>query len=187
MKSGLTVKQRQRLEKAVQAINTLAKVEVLVGVPADHSKRDENPDEPPELTNAYLAFIHDQGAPEQNIPQREFMVPGMEAAIPAVTRQLEGAARAAANGNMLGVEQRLHNAGLAASSSIKRLFDAGIAPPLAESTLRRRAAKGSKGAALELAARKEGRAASTTHIKPLIDSGQLRNSITHTIRAKERN
>lgn len=186
MKPGRHVKQRANFQRIADAISALGRVQVMVGVPAEETERRDGEVVDEHLTNAYLAFIHDQGAPEANIPARPFMEPGMALAQDAVTRQLEGAARAAASGNMMGVAQRMTAAGLAASSSIKRYIDAGIDPPLADRTLRMRAAKGSKGAALELAARKEGRAASTLYAKPLIVTGQLRNSITHVLRTKER-
>jgi hypothetical protein len=56
---------------------------------------------------------------------------------------------------------------------------------LSEVTLRRRAAKGRKGAKKELMRRAQGLAPSTAFAKPLIDSAQMRNALNYVIRAKQ--
>ena len=60
------------LRKLTQGIEVLTTMQVMVGVPDDKSGRREG-----EINNAELAYIHDKGAPEANIPARPFMEPGI--------------------------------------------------------------------------------------------------------------
>ena len=63
----------------------------------------------------------------------------------------------------------LHRVGLTAQNSVRRVINAGVAPPLAASTLRSRRTR---------------KVAKRTGTVALIDTGQLRNSITYVIRPK---
>ena len=49
-----------------ESVRILANSRLLVGFPAESAGRDEGP-----LTNAALAYIHDNGAPEAGIPPGE--------------------------------------------------------------------------------------------------------------------
>lgn len=182
--SNLTTKSGKApdLEEIKRRLTTLANLQVLVGVPEDQSERQE--EAPGGMTNAALAYIHDQGMPEQNIPQREFMRPGIEDIQDEVTRRLKGMAKTAITETEDRMAQQATSLGLRAASSIKARINEGIPPPLAESTLAARARKGRKGAKDELQSRREGNPPSTASAKPLIDSGQLRNSITYVIRSR---
>lgn len=173
----------------------LASVEILVGFPEDTTEREADPLDDPEkrgMTNAALAYIHDQGAPERNIPQREFMRPAIDAAQDRIERGLSGALRVAMRGKgPVAVEQALHAVGLAAQLAVMNKITEGIPPPLAEATLRARARKGkgsliAKAAQIELARRERGDGATTTIAKPLIETGQLRNAVKYVIRARNK-
>jgi hypothetical protein len=182
---------RQSFDSIIEAAHTILNVEVLVGVPSDTSDRPKElaPQDADAITNAALAYIHDQGAPEARIPQREFMRPGIADARPEIERRLASAMRAAMRGNALVAEQAMHQAGIVAQSAIRNRIDAGIPPPLADYTLRKRNArtkKGSKSAQIEMQRRAEGLAPSTQYAKPLIDTGELRKSITYVIRSRRR-
>lgn len=160
----------------------LAKSEVLVGVPSDTTiRRDETG-----MTNAALAYIHDNGSPARNIPARPFMRPGMAAAKSEVIRAMKKGLELILDGSKDAEVVALNQAGLIAQARIREYINQGIAPPLADSTLksRIRARQGVKGAKAELASRRAGNAASTALAKPLINTGQLRNSITYVIRRK---
>lgn len=176
-----------RLRELKAQINELASKDVLVGFPEDTSKRE---DDPTAITNAVLAYVHDNGAPEQNIPARPFMYPGMNAAADAIGNVLVKAAR-----NLLKPGRRddetdryLTQAGIVAVTSIKKTITAGIPPPLADATLRDRLRrhKGRQGEKLELTSRALGNAPSTEYAKPLIDTGQLYRAVTFVIRARKR-
>jgi hypothetical protein len=165
---------------------TLVENEVLVGVPDDTTDRRD--DDTP-LTNAALAYIHDNGMPEQNIPARPFMIPGMTEAESDVADQLAGAACAALRAQGPGeVEKRQHRAGAVAVTAIKRKLNEGIPPPLKDSTLRDRLRRHPDrfGESWELAWRGAGAPAGTELAKPLIDTGEMRNSIKYVIRARKK-
>lgn len=157
-------------EDIVRAIRGLAKKRVLVGIPAD---KDARPDEP--IGNAALGYIHEHGSPARNIPARPHLVPGVEAALPEITRRLEAAAKAAMAGEAAQVEQYLGQAGQAAVNSVQRLIQAGIPPPLAQATVNRRRIRTPGSSYRRLATRPE----DTT---PLIDTATYIRSLTWVIR-----
>ena len=75
-------------------------------------------------------------------------------------------------------------AGLVAQNGIKDIITAGNFEPLALSTVRARAKRGSAGALAEIQSRDAGNAPNSENTRPLIDTGQLRNSISFVIRGK---
>lgn len=168
-------------------LRLLAEREVLVGFPEDTTQRDNSATPgAPDITNAALGYIHDNGQPEANIPARPFMIPGMREAEPAVTRHLTWTARQVLNRNGVGaIERGFERVGLAAQAALRRKINEGIPPPLSEYTLRDRARRGRKGAMWELAWRAAGAPASTELAKPLIDTGQLRNAINYVVRPRK--
>lgn len=173
---------KQNLRDVLAGVRVLADVEILVGVPSDNADRDDGST----FNNAARAYVHDQGSPEANIPQREFMRPGMKDAEPEVEKKLGNAMRGAMRGNTLVAEQSMHQAGLIAQSAIRKKIDDGIPPPLADMTVRRRAERGRKGAMLEMDNRMAGLAPSLNLAKPLIDTGEMRKSITYVMRSRKK-
>lgn len=151
-----------RLDDLMKQIKSLTQSRVLVGVPAGETDRQGG--EP--ITNAALAYIHDNGAPEVNIPARQFMAPGIAAAEDRITTALKTGARGALLGDKDAADIAFNKAGLIAQSSIRSKINEGVPPPLAPSTLADRRRRGRTGE------------------KPLIDTGQLRNSITYVVRKK---
>jgi len=150
-----------RLPAMKTTLEKMVKQAVYAGVPSDHSQRKEAG-----KNNAALAYIHDNGAPEANIPARRFMRPGMNSIKGKVAKVLGGAAKAAMDSNTDAIDQGLNKAGLLAQNSIRKVINDGVDPPLAESTLAARRRRGRTGT------------------KPLIDTAQLRNSISYVIRNK---
>lgn len=186
-KPGVHVTKNPGAENILKAMELLASMEVLVGFPSDTTDRQK--EEGGDLTNAALGYIHDNGAPEQNIPARPFMVPGMTRAMPKVEALAKRTAKAVLSGAPNApemVEQGLHAMGLVAQSAIRAVINEGIDPPLADATLRARAAKGRKGAKQELANRKAGKPPGKTLAKPLVDTGQLRNAVNYVIRNRKK-
>jgi phage gpG-like protein len=107
------------------------------------------------LTNAQLAAIHEFGT--ATVPERSFI----RATIEAHGREYErilGAEAAKIIAGRSTVERSLTLLGMRVEGDMKATIEAGIPPPLAPVTV---AAKGSS--------------------QPLIDSGQLRNSITSKV------
>lgn len=178
-----------KLDVLKRDIMDLTRVEVLVGFPEETTNRN-GPEEV--VTNALLGYTHDQGAPERNIPARPFMIPGILAAREQIARSLFMTARAVMKRSMtkgMGdslVEEGYHRVGLIAQAALRNKINEGIPPPLSEYTLRERAARGRKGAAMELENRKQGMEPSTQLAKPLIDTGQMRNAVNYVIRDRKK-
>ena len=188
-KTGVTAKEAPGvLEGLKESLEAMLSQEVLVGFPEDGDAREDSK----EPTNAQLAYIHDQGAPEANIPQREFMRPGIESVQTEITDLLgKTAAKALRGGSADDVETGLTQVGFKAANGIKRTINEGIPPPLSDATLRQRMRSGRKngagarkGAARELDRRWDGEAPSTEYAKPLVDTAQMRNAVTFVIRKK---
>lgn len=183
---------RQNFDAIIDATRVILDVEILVGVPMDTTDRppDLAPQNAKGITNAALAYIHDQGVPEVGIPQREFMRPGIARARAEIERRLAMAMRAALQGNALVAEQVMLQAGTIAQSSIRNFIDAGVPPALSEYTLRKRAARGKgrgqgrEGAKIELARRAQGLPRSLQYAKPLVDFGEMRKSIMFVLRRR---
>lgn len=191
-KSGVTVirapKGRGGLQELSEALHVLADVEVLVGVP-EETTDIRNEDGQEYITNAALAYIHDNGEPSANIPARPFMIPGIVKVQDKLALQLRKGATAAFNGGGTeGVERMMHMVGLTAQASIQKTIQEGIPPPLADSTLRARARKrkGRVGPGLELLSRSMGEAPSMDFVTPLIDTSDMLKSITYAIRSRKK-
>jgi hypothetical protein len=185
--NGLKIKTKQGdLDKMVKALLVLADVEVLVGFPEETTDRtDEGPAKG--MTNAALGYIHDTGAPEQNIPARPFMAPGIADAQDKIDAKLLQVLKAASQDKGVDVIERgFTQVGLIAKLAIQNKINEGIPPPLADSTLRARARRGRKGAKAELASRSMGNAPGVVNAKPLVDTGQLRNAVNYVIRSRRK-
>lgn len=147
--------------KLGKAFAELSNLELLVGVPKENDARKEEG-----MNNATLAYIHDNGSPANNIPARPFMKPGIQAVRGKLNDKLKLAAKNAMT-SAESADRQLHVAGLIAQSSIRNTINEGIAPALQDSTIAARKRRGRTGT------------------KPLIDTGQLRNSITYVVRRKK--
>jgi hypothetical protein len=185
MKSG-AFKVADNLAKLTAGINMLTRQQVMVGVPASKTDRDGP------ITNAALAYIHDNGAPESGIPARPFMVPGVKRKQAETAALLRKAGEYALDGNVEAVDRQLHSVGLLNQASIRGVISEGIPPPIKWATalgrIRRREGKSyrkKKRAELDAnAAYLPGDQASTGIFTPLIDTAQLLKSITYVIRKK---
>ena len=169
-----------------EKLAALTKQQVLVGFPAGDPKSVRKED--PAITNASLAYIHDNGAPEANIPARPFMREGIRLAEKGITNGLWNTAKKVVQpeGTTADINAGLSVAGIRAVNGIRKRINEGIPPPLSDRTLAARAARGRTGAMWELAWRAAGAPAGTDLAKPLIDTGQLRNAVTFVIRATKK-
>lgn len=145
------------------AMKALTKKAVYVGVPAEKTIRKDE-DGKNLVNNAVIGYSMNNGMPEQNVPARPFMGPGIDAVADKIASLFRKAGKNAIEGNLADVERGLNAVGLVAQISIKKTITDVIPPPLAESTLARRRSKGRTG---------------TT---PLIDTAQFLNSISYVIR-----
>ncbi len=171
IKSGVHVVE-DNTDQFLKSLEFLSKTAVLVGVPEEKADRDPSmaPEENTGITNATLAYIHDKGAPEANIPARPFMEPGIKNAKKDITKYMGQAAvyLLTAKQRQRGIKA-LNAAGMVAASSIKQKIEDGPFVPLMESTLYRRRTR---------------KVAPRTGTKPLIDTAQLQRSITYVVRAR---
>lgn len=169
-----------KLAQVLKTISDLATKEVLVGVPeANDERQDEQP-----INNAAIGYIMETGSPVNNIPARPHLVPGIQDVQEEIATKLQQGAVAALSGQQSGVLRALNAAGMIGQRGVRAKITEGMFVPLAESTLRARANRGRKGAARELASRAAGNAPDNTNAKPLIDTGQYRQSITYVVRDK---
>lgn len=194
MAKNVTVKLLKDLAPAFRAnLAALTEKEILVGVPAEKSPRTPLPGEKEEMNNATIAYIQDNGSPAANIPARPFMQPGITRAQSTITAFMRQGAHDVLDKGKDAGDTALNRAGLAAQNSIRRVIGEGIPPPLAPSTVanrfrQRKTKTRRKGEVEYLRLIGEGSTAEdaqfATGIKPLLNTGQLRNSITYVLRKR---
>lgn len=175
------------VDEMVKHVTNLTETQVLVGVPQATAGRlaekeggravgmlSSAPDGGEDIANnnAALAYIHNFGAPEANIPARPFLVPGIQDAIPRLHTPLKQAAIATLNRRPADVMKALHAVGLICQNAVRRKITIGPFVPLAPSTVKGRMAK-----------HPHRKAASASDMKPLIDTGRLRQAQTYAIEA----
>lgn len=153
------------------AIRSLTKTDVMVGIPESATKRDgtENAGAGSKITNAAIGFINETGSPKRNIPPRPHLAPGVKDAQEKIVGQLKGAAKAAIEGDVEGVQKRQNAVGTVAVSSVKAKIVAVLSPALSPVTLY---------------ARKHRKKAPRMGETPLIDTGDYLKHITYVLRAK---
>ncbi|WP_248322030.1 hypothetical protein [Caballeronia sp. Sq4a] len=158
----MTVKiTRDKVASVIKAVSDLATKDVLVGIPDSAPERKDG--EP--ISNAQIGYIQEHGAPAANIPARPFLVPGVRDAQDKIGERLGRGAKAALNGQDQA-EQTLNAAGLIGQNAARAKINSNIQPKLADSTIAARIARG------------------VTRTNTLVDTGQLRNSITYVVRKK---
>ncbi|MEN6629824.1 MAG: hypothetical protein ABFC42_09275 [Sulfuricella sp.] len=179
-----------KLAQVVRGISSLMKKDVLVGVPDSTTGRTDGEG----MNNATLAYIHDNGSPAANIPARPFMRPGIKNAEKPIASQMKKAATATLDGKQKEADKALNKAGMVASSSIKEAITDGegfeaLAPGTIASRNRSRGTasrRDSEKSYLEMLSNgmSPADAQEAAGIKPLINTGSMRNSITYVVRKK---
>jgi hypothetical protein len=152
-------------DKILRELGKLRRTVVTVGVHQDDSARAGD-----SLTNPQLAAIHEFGA--GRIPERSFLRATIDQ-----DRRVEDFAREQAAEVATGVRpasQAGERIGVMTSNAVKTRIRDHIPPPLAAVTIQRKIEKGAHGSGLASMA---GNAAA-----PLIDTGQLINSITYKVK-----
>lgn len=178
MKSGVTIR-ADNTQAIFDSLRAISNKDVLVGIPAEDSQREDVP-----FGNAGIGYINEKGSPAQNIPARPHLQPGVKSVEAQTIPLLKAAAQAALDGDISGADRALNQAGTVAANGVKRYMTITGFTPLAESTLKGRAARGRKGAAKELASRAAGNLPDNANARPLIDTGQYRRAITSVVRNK---
>lgn len=157
-KSGVTMT-FDKMADVVEGVRILGRLHVAVGIPEDDDARGDDAS----IGNAALLYIHDQGAPEAGIPQREVMRPGIKNAQPEISRRLVLAGRAALDGKPESVRNQFRAAGMAGASAVKTMINSNVAPSLKPATLAARKRRGVK------------------RTNTLVDTGQMRNAVTYVV------
>lgn len=172
------------------AITTLVGKQVLIGVPESTTER---PDDEP-VNNATLAYIHEFGSPAANIPARPFLIPGVQKVEEAAVAQLEKAVFASLTGDPKGADQKLNAAGIVGMNGARDEISTGNFEPLSPATVYGRSYARKTGTTrpeeiryLELVrgGMSPAAAQAETGIRPLINTGELRNSLTYVVRKKK--
>eukprot|EP01037_Dinobryon_pediforme_P023422 gene23422-24868_t len=94
----------------VERIKAMTKSEVLVGIPDQNAPRSADEDEARKasgepVNNAELGYIHEFGVPEQNIPARPFLIPGITAVKARLATILGNGVRKTLSGDGAAAEQ----------------------------------------------------------------------------------
>jgi hypothetical protein len=168
-----------KAEQMMKDVLELTKMQVLVGVPEEKDPRETGED----VGNAALAYIHDKGSPLAGIPARPFMDPGIKNAQEIINAEFMKLARKQLEDKDEDtIKKGFTRIGLIAQNSIKKIFNTseGFAP-LKRATLLGRLRK-------RKAAKKwtdERREEVMISLKPLVDTGNLRNAISFVVEEKE--
>lgn len=179
------------VSQVIGSVTNLVQTRVLIGYPDSTTDRQEEVEQP--MTNATLGYIHEHGSPKANIPARPHLVPGVRKAEDRAVGYMEKAAVAALSGDPKKAEVYMHDAGIVAMNSARNEITAGNFVPLKPATVARRhlqrrtkSMRESEKKYLELVAKGMSPEAAQTAagIRPLINTGQLRNAITYVLRKK---
>ncbi len=190
MASRVTIT-RDSLTAIVGAIQGIARKRVLIGIPESTTSREDEEESP--ITNAAIGYIQEFGSPDANIPARPFLIPGVNKARESAREELRSAVTAALEGNKGSIEQHLNAAGVVALNSARNELQTGDFVPLKPSTIRsRKYERGTSSRrpseerylALVAGGMSPESAQGATGIRPLINTGALRNSLTYVIRKK---
>lgn len=151
-----------KIGKVAKAMNFMMENEVYVGISDETTTREKG--EP--VTNAELLFIHTNGSPVNNIPARPVIEPAIKDDKERLSKMMESAFLTAEKGDIEGALRKLKLAGMRAQNVCRAWFvnPKNGWPPNSPGVAARKRAKGS------------------TDPKPLIDTGELRKSITYFIR-----
>ncbi len=152
--------------KVLAAMKNLSRDQVLVGIPSTAAEREPDPDDPEPINNAAIGFLMENGSPAQNLPARPHVKPGIMDAKDEIIRRYETGGRAILEGRITDPDVIHEAVGIVAENAIKAKIADGQFVPLSPRTLAARRRKG------------------RTSEKPLQDTGQYRNAITHVIRPK---
>jgi hypothetical protein len=177
-----------KLGDVIKAISELAGKDVLVGIPDSAPERTDTP-----ITNAQIGYVMETGSPANNLPARPFLIPGVASVQSRCADRLQKGATAALSGNLAGANAQLTAAGLIAKNAVKLKINEGPFAPLSPRTIAQRKnsrqtksmRKAEKDYFKHLAAGKtEQEAQDAAGIKPLINTGSLRNAVTFVVRKK---
>lgn len=160
-----------------EALRLLTSRAVYVGIPGKAPEDIRQDGRPP---NHILGYIHEYGSPSANIPPRPFLHPGVKRAQPEIDAGYKAAFRAALDGNVKAMDDLLERMGIKTVSAVKLYMATAPFEPLKPSTIanryRSRLTKGRRQEEVDKDA---------SLIRPLINTGSLRDAIQHLIRVEK--
>ena len=136
----------------LERIAALGEPKVYIGIPSSTNARQGA------SNNATIAAVHELGGPSRGIPARPFLIPTMQNNAEKYTNLMAQGFRNALQDKEKAAEV-YEKIGLVASSDVKDYIASGQFVPLKQSTIDR---KGSS--------------------KPLISTGEMRNSISYEVK-----
>jgi len=180
---------QDKTKSLLEALRALSRVDVLVGVPEENGSREGE-----KVTNAELAFIHSKGSPIKGIPARPFVEPAIEDRDNSemISVELRKAASSALDGNTDGMSRALVRAGMQAQNAVRDWFTNpknNWAPNSSYTILQKiKKKKDSTSRDIVRYVDEGGSLSDITGLegmtKPMIDTDELRKSVTYVIREK---
>lgn len=142
---------------------------VLVGIPEDHSARQDDEEGVEGINNATLLAIANFGSPARNIPPWPIMAIGIRNATGAIGEQYEKAAQLSLRSGTSALDTHYNRAGQIAANEIKKTINSQEGVP------------SGKPEQSTLDARKHRKPTPFKGTKYWLVTGQMRNAITYVI------
>lgn len=148
-------------KKVMKGLDFLEKSGVYVGIPESETSRPDDKT----VTNAELLFIHTNGSPVNNVPARPVIEPALEKDSDRLSKMMEKVVLSALENDFEKAEKNLKLTGMRGQNVSRAWFTdpENKWPPNSPSVERAKRKKGS------------------TNPRPLIDTGELRKSITYVV------
>lgn len=176
------------LEAATKA---LVSSEVMAGIPGDGTARKPVEGEKQPATNAVIGYVQEFGDDEKHIPPRPFLLPGIDSVRNDIIGELVALGIIVMNGGTAAdIRKGFSRIGLICQNAVRKKLTDGPFAPLSPRTIQERAARGRKGAKQYLKLTQQGVPVDVLNdpgvglVTPLVDTGQLRNSITYVVAKK---
>lgn len=192
---NITIKEIDHSRFIMHLMKELEKVAIYVGIPEDTTERKvkqkkDKEEKPSEMTNAMLLAIHTKGSPLNGLPARPVLEPAIEDPDnkKRINDHLLKAAILSVSGDVTGFRTEIEKAGMTAQNAARQWF---VNPknnwaPNTLSTVRRKLSRSKSKTAqehLEEFYRRVEMGESMDGLdRPLIDTGQMRKSITYVIK-----
>lgn len=146
----------KRLREITERAKQLNNISLNVGIPSDKNEREKSV----EVTNAELGIIHEFGAPERGIPERSFMRSTAKEESKNVAKLAEIQIKESLNGEISAYDAFSVIGNYLQVKIVDKITDGNFEENTKETIKRKKSSK------------------------PLIDTGQLRASITYEIKEK---
>ena len=150
-------------KKMMNGLDYLKESAVYVGIPEKETSREDK-----KITNAELLFIHTNGSPINNVPARPVIESALKDDRERISKMMERVALNALENNFEEADKNLKLTGMRGQNVSRAWFtnSKNNWPPNSPQVAERKRKKGS------------------TNPRPLIDTGELRKSITYVVVSK---